>query len=228
MSNLLVTVVFTESGPLGLNLGSTDSGPTVLKSLTPGSLGAAQPKLAPGLVLSTVQGKSVANLHYKERLQAIKNAGRPLTLGFLRIEGAAPTVAPKVDEEVMEQETAAIIASLAERGLGMVWDLDSLGPKMATAFAKASYPVDTWVSEHLEAKTDDELYSFVDKIEATPKMETSAEKVTNWLTAKGMGSSAEALIASFSKSGFAEVKHDYCCLPCTISHCAMVPGHLGY
>jgi hypothetical protein len=71
----------------------------VLKSLTPGSLGAAQPKLAPGLVLSTVQGKSVANLHYKERLQAIQNAGRPLTLGFLRIEGAAPTVAPKVDED---------------------------------------------------------------------------------------------------------------------------------
>ena len=48
MSDLLVTVVFTESGPLGLNLGSTDSGPTVLKSLTPGSLGAAQPKLDPG------------------------------------------------------------------------------------------------------------------------------------------------------------------------------------
>ena len=90
-----MTVVFTESGPLGLSL-STESGPTVLRFLTPGSLDAAkkkfkQEKLESGLVLSTVQGESVAHLHSEQRLTAIKNAGRPLTLGFLRIEGAEST-----------------------------------------------------------------------------------------------------------------------------------------
>ena len=92
----IVTVVFAESGPLGLSLGSTESGPTVLRFPTPGSLDAAkkkfkQEKLESGLVLSTVQGESVAHLHSEQRLKAIKNAGRPLTLGFLRIEGAEST-----------------------------------------------------------------------------------------------------------------------------------------
>ena len=68
----------------------------MLRFLTPGSLGAAkkkfkQAKLESGLVLSTVQGESVAHLHSEQRLKAIKNAGRPLTLGFLRIEGAEST-----------------------------------------------------------------------------------------------------------------------------------------
>ena len=128
----VVTVTFTEPGPLGLKLGGDgQSANPVIKALVADSLSAARPQLYPGLVLSTVQGQDVTKMSFDQALREIKIATRPLKLTFL----------PPAEPSPQEKGREAVVEWLASRGMGVVWKLEILGPKLAAALATDYPPV---------------------------------------------------------------------------------------
>jgi hypothetical protein len=127
-----VTVTFTEPGPLGLKLGGDgQSANPVIKALVADSLSAARPQLYPGLVLSTVQEQDVTKMSFDQALREIKIATRPLKLTFL----------PPAEASPQEKGREAVVEWLANRGMGVVWKLEILGPKLAAALATDYPPV---------------------------------------------------------------------------------------
>eukprot|EP01047_Picozoa_sp_COSAG01_P032882 COSAG01_NODE_2395_length_7772_cov_6.326860_6_plen_368_part_00 len=81
----VVEVTFTREGVLGLLWEADgDYAPICLERITPGSQASdpqyAEKGLREGLVLSAVQGRSAAGVHFKEAMEMLRGAGRPLTM----------------------------------------------------------------------------------------------------------------------------------------------------
>jgi hypothetical protein len=82
----VVEVTFTREGVLGLLWEADgDYAPICLERITPSSQASdpqyAEEGLREGLVLSAVQGRSAAGVHFKEAMEMLRGAGRPLTMG---------------------------------------------------------------------------------------------------------------------------------------------------
>ena len=78
-----VAVCFAEQGFVGIKFWSRSArDPPVIKALTEGGLAAREATLCEGLVLASVQGVSVAGIPFKEAMQLLRSASRPLRLTF--------------------------------------------------------------------------------------------------------------------------------------------------
>ena len=83
----VISVTFTEPGPLGLQLtdmiGDGDSLSVCVQEINPGTQAMKHASVNAGLVLCTVQGESVASKSYEGTIEMIKKAGRPVTISFV-------------------------------------------------------------------------------------------------------------------------------------------------
>lgn len=82
-----ITVSFASEGKLGIVF-EKDVSPLVIKRITPNTLAADKPELQPGLVLQDVgypapwAGAPIHEASYKEAIQRLKDATRPITFVF--------------------------------------------------------------------------------------------------------------------------------------------------
>ncbi len=83
-----IEVTFTAPGPLGLVL-LPDSSPVLLAQVAPATA-ATFPALVPGVVLTTVQGRSIEGQRCADVVQQLKNSERPLSLSFQRFVSVGP------------------------------------------------------------------------------------------------------------------------------------------
>lgn len=113
-----VELVFEDEGSLGIAFAQFgDDKPAEIESLKPGGLAATHAqgdKLKPGMVLTAVQGKPVAN--FKQGIDAIKKASRPLSLRFAASERELQKAAAAAKEEaiLLDQNEAAAKAAVDE------------------------------------------------------------------------------------------------------------------
>lgn len=80
-----IEVTFGEGvAKLGISFESTaNSDPPRIKSIAPGGAAAGFPQLHAGLLLRSVQDENVTSRGFKGSMEAVKGAGRPLTLQFV-------------------------------------------------------------------------------------------------------------------------------------------------
>ena len=87
VSSPRITVSFASEGKLGIVF-EKDVSPLVIKRITPNTLAADKPELQPGLVLQDVgypapwAGAPIHEASYKEAIQRLKDATRPITFVF--------------------------------------------------------------------------------------------------------------------------------------------------
>eukprot|EP01046_Picozoa_sp_COSAG06_P005262 COSAG06_NODE_233_length_19608_cov_129.527244_8_plen_380_part_00 len=118
-----VELLFEEEGSLGIAFAQFgDDKPAEVESIKPGGLASAHAqgnKLKPGMVLTAVQGKPVAN--FKQSIAAIKKAGRPLSLRFAASERELQKAEAAAKEEaiLLDQNEAAATAA-ADAGASLM------------------------------------------------------------------------------------------------------------
>lgn len=101
------SVTIHEPGPLGIQWTSrTNASPPEIERVAPGSIASREPQLQRGMVLLTVQGKSLHGLSLSLMLAAVDDhAARPLILGF------AEPASGVSDEEVYRLAAGDALAS---------------------------------------------------------------------------------------------------------------------
>lgn len=82
-----IEITFTAEGPLGLIL-LPDSSPVLLAQVAPQTQ-QAFPLLAPGIVLLSIDGRSIEGQRCADVVQQLKNSERPLTLTFQKFTAVA-------------------------------------------------------------------------------------------------------------------------------------------
>ena len=132
-----VELVFEDEGSLGIAFAQFgDDKPAEIESLKPGGLAATHAqgdKLKPGMVLTAVQGKPVAN--FKQGIGAIQKASRPLSLRFAASERELQKAAAAAKEEaiLLDQNEAAAKAA-ADEGASLMEQ--TIAEEQKTAFGQ--------------------------------------------------------------------------------------------
>ena len=110
------SVTIHEPGPLGIQWTSrTNASPPEIERVEPGSIASREPQLQRGMVLLTVQGKSLHGLSLSLMLAAVdEHAERPLLLGFA--EPAAGVSDEEVYSLAVGDALAATYGNLRSRG----------------------------------------------------------------------------------------------------------------
>jgi hypothetical protein len=83
-----ITVIFVDPGKLGLKtepLQENFQEHVQVVAINPGTQAEQHEQLRPGLVLTTIAGRSIHGESYAESMETLKAAGRPLALGFVNV-----------------------------------------------------------------------------------------------------------------------------------------------
>ena len=110
------SATFKMGGPLGISwIQQRTDDAAVVKAIKPGSAASLVPGMCPGLLLTEVNGSPMAGVPYAEQIRAIREAVRPLRLGFDPSQVQEQTVTKGRRGSV--ERTAAGSPSMAEK-----WD----------------------------------------------------------------------------------------------------------
>lgn len=111
-----IEVTFTAPGPLGLVL-LPDSSPVLLAQVAPATA-ATFPALVPGVVLTTVQGRSIEGQRCADVVQQLKNSERPLSLTFQRFVTAGPPAWRPGQNIEAARDAVVAVGGQVTQGLG--------------------------------------------------------------------------------------------------------------
>ena len=119
---------------LGLKFTPVGDRITVLQ-INPGTQAEKHPELHAGMTLLSIAETSAAGMEYKEVINLLKVAPRPVTLSFKTVDKKKK---PKPDKK-KNPEGEKLRAWLADRGLALYTEAVLL------SFLKAGYPPSDWV-----------------------------------------------------------------------------------
>lgn len=125
---------FAEGGRIGIQF-KKQFHPLTIGNLAEGGIAIKNPKLRLGLVVTKVNGRSMAALDYKQTMTLMKEAPRPLTLTFAESAPAPTTelllrvalaVIQKVERPLQAAQNSQEVNQILRGGISQIFDGDEL------------------------------------------------------------------------------------------------------